>query len=194
MSVTKIRTILDKGGKAGWGMLREINRQWHLTKPGIFTVAEQFDYDPAFARPTRSDGTGGGFDAQWYSEWQHRMVNESAPFNPGLVQAASRGWRPDMDKFLGMLGGPRGLDDRQHALTIISNPDEVGNAQRTIAVAEGTSSQTNPANGPATPRVPPPNSTQTHRNRKGLKKRWPWCYGPQRWRLGSGKSRVPSSL
>jgi maltooligosyltrehalose trehalohydrolase len=129
--------IKGQGGKDGWELLREINRQLHFYRPEVFTVAEQFDYDPSIARPSRSDGTGGGFDAQWYTEFQHRLVNDSAPFNPGLVQAAARGWKTDMDKFIGSLTGPRGIDSWKNALTIISNHDEVGNAQRTITTAMG---------------------------------------------------------
>jgi len=57
-------------------------------------VAEQFDYDPAITTPAGPGGAGGaGFDAQRYTEFQHRLVNDTAPFRPGLVQAAARGWR-----------------------------------------------------------------------------------------------------
>ena len=56
---------------------------------------------------------------------------------PGLVQAASRGMKTDVDAFMDMMTSPRGLDDWKHALSIISNHDEVGNAQRTMNTAEG---------------------------------------------------------
>ncbi|MBU8896939.1 alpha amylase C-terminal domain-containing protein [Corallococcus sp. M34] len=127
--------IKGVGGKAGWDMLREINRQVHFVNPNAWTVAEQFDYDPTLTRPAKADGTGGGFDAQWYTEFQHRLVNDNA--KPGLVQAAARGQTTDMEAFMSMMTAPRGLDDWKHALSIISNHDEVGNGQRTMNTAEG---------------------------------------------------------
>jgi maltooligosyltrehalose trehalohydrolase len=127
--------IKGTGGKEGWEMLREINRQVHFINPDVWTVAEQFDYDPSISRPAQADGTGGGFDAQWYTEYQHRLVNDNS--KPGLVQAAARGMKTDVDAFMSMMTNPRGLDSWQKALSIISNHDEVGNAQRTMNTAEG---------------------------------------------------------
>lgn len=127
--------IKGVGGQDGWDMLREINRQVHFVNPKAWTVAEQFDYDPALARPAKADGTGGGMDAEWYTEFQHRLVNDNS--NPGLVQAAARGQKTDVDAFMNMLTNPRGIDGWKNALTIISNHDEVGNGQRTMNTAEG---------------------------------------------------------
>lgn len=127
--------IKGVGGKDGWEMLREINRQVHFVNPNTWTVAEQFDYDPSISRPAKADGTGGGFDAQWYTEFQHKLINDNS--KPGLIQAASRGQKTDMDAFVNLLTAPRGLDGWKHALSIISNHDEVGNAQRTMNTAEG---------------------------------------------------------
>ncbi|MDY7225657.1 alpha-amylase family glycosyl hydrolase [Hyalangium rubrum] len=127
--------IKGVGGKDGWEMLREINRQVHFLNPDVWTVAEQFDYDPSISRPAQADGTGGGFDAQWYTEYQHRLINDNS--KPGLIQAAARGMKTDMDAFVDLLTAPRGLDEWKKALTIISNHDEVGNAQRTMNTAEG---------------------------------------------------------
>ncbi len=130
--------IKGTGGQAGWEMLREINRQVHFANPNAWTVAEQFDYDPTISRPAQKDGTGGGFDAQWYTEYQHRLVNDNG--KPGLIQAAARGMKTDMDAFVNLMTAPRGLDEWKKALTIISNHDEVGNAQRTMNTAEGANS------------------------------------------------------
>jgi 1,4-alpha-glucan branching enzyme len=127
--------IKGVGGKDGWELLREINRQVHFFNPEVWTVAEQFDYDPSISRPVRKDGTGAGFDAQWYTEFQHRLVNDNG--KPGLIQAAARGWKTDMDAFMSLMTNPRGLEGWKKALTIISNHDEVGNAQRTMNTAEG---------------------------------------------------------
>ncbi len=122
------------GGEAGWNMMREMNRQLHFLKPDTFIAAEQFDYDPSITRPAKADGTGGGFDAQWYTEFQHRLVRDNS--NPGIIQQAANNQRTDMDKFIGMLTNPRGLDSWANAVTVISNHDEVGNAERTIDTAD----------------------------------------------------------
>ncbi|KAF0248871.1 MAG: 1 4-alpha-glucan branching enzyme, partial [bacterium] len=123
------------GGEAGWNMMREMNRQLHFLKPDTFIAAEQFDYDPSITRPAKADGTGGGFDAQWYTEFQHRLVRDNS--NPGIIQQAANNQHTDMDKFIGMLTSPRGLDSWANAVTVISNHDEVGNAERTIDTADG---------------------------------------------------------
>jgi maltooligosyltrehalose trehalohydrolase len=137
--------IKGDGGKAGADLLREINRQAHFFHPGTFTVAEQFDYDPWITRPAGPNEQGGGMDAQWYTEWQHRMVNDGTPFRPGIVQAAAHNWRTNMDDFMSMMTSPYGLESWRNALTIISNHDEVGNAQRTITVANANTPSNDPA-------------------------------------------------
>jgi 1,4-alpha-glucan branching enzyme len=123
-----------QGGKDGWEMMREINRQLHYFKPGVFTAAEQFDYDPTMTRPAEANGKGGGgFDAQWYTEYQHRLVHDNS--NPSIIEQAVKGHTTNMDQFMGMLTNPRGLTSWSNAVTVISNHDEVGNADRTINVA-----------------------------------------------------------
>lgn len=124
------------GGVDGWNMMREMNRQLHFLKPDTFIAAEQFDYDPTITRSTQADGTGGGFDAQWYTEFQHRLVRDND--KPGIIQQAANNQRTEMDKFMDMLTNPRGLDSWSKAVTMISNHDEVGNAERTIDTADGT--------------------------------------------------------
>jgi 1,4-alpha-glucan branching enzyme len=126
--------IKGTGGKAGWDMLREINRQIHFYKPNAHVSAEQFDYDPSITQPSKPDGTGGGFDAQWYTEFQHRLVHDND--NPSIIQQAVNGQRTDMDRFMNLLTNPRGLSGWRNAVTIISDHDEVGNAERTINVAD----------------------------------------------------------
>jgi maltooligosyltrehalose trehalohydrolase len=129
--------IKHTGGKAGWDMLREINRQLHFLRPGVYTVAEQFPYDPSMTRPALSDGTGCGFDAQWYTEFQHRLVYDHERSRPGLIQAAAHGERTDVDAFMNLLTSPLGMDEWRKSLTMLSNHDEVGNAQRTLRTAQG---------------------------------------------------------
>src|SRR5262249_19796 len=127
--------IKGEGGTAGKDMLREMNRQLHFYKPDAFIAAEQFDYDPNMTRPAESDGTGVGFDAQWYTEFQHRLVHDND--NPSIIEQAAKGQQTNMDQFMNMLTNPRGLDSWSKAVTIISDHDEVGNAERTIDAAEG---------------------------------------------------------
>ncbi|MEM4251745.1 MAG: alpha-isopropylmalate synthase regulatory domain-containing protein, partial [Candidatus Bathyarchaeia archaeon] len=132
--------IKGTGGKDGWEMMREMNRQLHFYNPNFWTAAEQFDYDPWITRPVLSDGKGGaGFDSTWYTEYQHKLVHDHNASDPSILQQAVRGQKTDMDKFMNMLINPRGLDSWTKATTIISNHDEVGNAQRTIDVADGDS-------------------------------------------------------
>ncbi len=133
------------GGKAGWEMLREINRAVHFVRPDAFTAAEQFDYDPAMTRPAdRTPQGGAGFDAQWYTQIQHDLVNNSTPFEAGVVQSAARGWTLNLERLMATLTAPRGLESWGKALSILSNHDEVGNAQRTITVAQPDAAQTPP--------------------------------------------------
>ena len=127
--------IKDMGEHWGWNFLRKVNRQLNLFKPGTFTVAEQFDYDPAMTTPV--DQGGAGFDAQWYTEVQHQLVYDHDPNRPGLLQQVTQGRRTNVDKFMATLLGPRGLTAWKDALFVISNHDEVGNAHRTIEVAQG---------------------------------------------------------
>lgn len=124
-----------QGGVDGWNMLREINRQVHFYNPNVFTAAEQFDYDPAMTTPAQGNGAGGaGFDAQWYTEFQHRLVHDNG--NPSLIQQAVSGQPTDMNTFMNLLTNPRGLSSWANGVTIISDHDEVGNGERTINVAD----------------------------------------------------------
>ncbi len=123
------------GGAAGWDLLREINRQVHYFNPKVFTAAEQFDYDPNMTRPSQPQGAGGGgFDAQWYTQFQHLLVHDNG--NPSIIQQAVAGQRTDIDRFMNMLTNPSGLSAWGNAVTILSDHDEVGNAERTVNVAD----------------------------------------------------------
>jgi maltooligosyltrehalose trehalohydrolase len=125
-----------QGGQAGWDLLREINRQVHFFKPDAFTAAEQFGYDPTMTRPAVGDEQGGaGFDAQWYTQFQHRLVHDTG--SPSILQQAVAGQRTDIDGFMSLLTAPQGLSAWPNAVTILSDHDEVGNGQRSITVANG---------------------------------------------------------
>src|SRR5690606_35539646 len=87
--------------------------------------------------PAGPNGTGGGgFDAQWYTEFQHKLVRDNGA--PGLIQAAADGKFTNMDQFMDVLVHARGLGGWAEAQTMISNHDEVGNAERTINTADGS--------------------------------------------------------
>lgn len=125
----------SQGGQAGWDLLRNINRQLHFYNPNVFTAAEQFDYDPNMTKPAQDNEQGGaGFDAQWYTQFQHTLVHDNG--NPSIIQQAVNGQQTNMDAFVNMLTNPRGISGWQNAVTIISDHDEVGNGQRTINVAD----------------------------------------------------------
>ena len=137
--------IKGLGGREGWNFLREVMRLLHALDPHQFALAEQFDYDKFLTEPVQKNGTGGGFDAQWYTEIQHRMTRDSNPSRPGAIQAAAAGKRTDMDDLLRAIVQPIGLFTWTKAVAMISNHDEVGNAERTIDTADGES----------TARIPP---------------------------------------
>jgi 1,4-alpha-glucan branching enzyme len=63
-------------------------------------------------------GDGAGFDAQWYSEYHHKLI--------GVLNDAASGRQPSMKGFVDMLAQPRGLDGWGKAMTIFTNHDEAG--------------------------------------------------------------------
>lgn len=133
------------GGQAGWELMREINRQVHFYNPDVFTIAEQFDYDPGITQPVLQDNTGGGFDAQWYTEIQHRVSRDSSADRPGWIQAAARGWRTRAtDELMHVLVNAPGLNGWATGVSMISNHDEVGNAERLVVTAAGGEAPTMP--------------------------------------------------
>lgn len=122
------------GGSDGWNLLRNINRQVRFFHPNAHTVAEEFPNNEVLTRPALQNGKGGaGFDAMWNTEFQHRLVHDS--HNPSILQQAARGLKTDMDKFISHLVSPPGFETKMNSITVISNHDEVGNADRTVNVA-----------------------------------------------------------
>ncbi|MEZ4271904.1 MAG: alpha amylase C-terminal domain-containing protein [Myxococcota bacterium] len=129
------------GGLAGWNMLRKQTATLDFLRKRVFTLAEQFDYDPAMTR-SRRDG-GAGFTHQWYTATQHRMVRDNGA--SGLVQAAAHGGKTGIDALMGLLVNPRGIGAWEKAAYMISNHDEVGNAERTIKTAMGDADEPMPS-------------------------------------------------
>lgn len=129
-----VDAIKDIGGVSGREALREINRQIHFFQPRAWTVAEQYDDDASTTRPAERGDAGLGFDARYFVDFQHRLVNGDAS---SLLDCAARGRFTNMDAFMDLLvNNPRGIAWSK-AIAIVSNHDEVGNALRTIAVASG---------------------------------------------------------
>lgn len=133
---------IQNQGKEGWDLLRQVNRTIKLFHPQAFTVAEEFPYDPALTEPVRPDGTGAGFDAEWNTEFQHRLVHDND--RPSILQQASKGQRTDMDRFMDEMINHPGFSDWEHSVTILSDHDEVGNAERTAAAASGDQATSDP--------------------------------------------------
>lgn len=138
-----VHLIQDQGVEA-WNTLRQINRTIKVFNPKIFTVAEEFPYDTSLTDPIRNDGTGAGFDAEWNTEFQHRLVHDND--NPSIIQQAARGQQTNMDRFMDELVNHPFFSGWQNSVTIISDHDEVGNGERTVAAASGD----------RTPQVPAP--------------------------------------
>ncbi len=126
-----IKTV---GGKEGWQLLREGNRMLHFFRPDFFTAAEQFPYEEIMTKPVGPGASGGaGFDVQWYTQFQHFWVHDS--HNPSVMQERVQGHTTKMDRAFRDLVEKPGTGDWGKVSTIISNHDEVGNADRTINVA-----------------------------------------------------------
>jgi 1,4-alpha-glucan branching enzyme len=120
--------IYNEGGEDGRAFLRELVSQLREVAPEALLIPEDFSYQPWIVELMGS---------LWYTEFQHRLVHDNNPDRPGLVQAAALGKRTDVDAFLKLLTNPIGLKSLAQAITMISNHDEVGNADRTVVVAMG---------------------------------------------------------
>ncbi|MCD4786143.1 MAG: alpha amylase C-terminal domain-containing protein [Candidatus Eremiobacteraeota bacterium] len=126
----------SSGATPGWNMLRKMNREIHFFHPDAITSAEEFPNSPLITKPALSDGKGGaGFDNMWNTEFQHRLVHSHHQW--GILQEAAQGAKTNMDKFMGHMIEHPGFESQMNSVTVISNHDEVGNADRIINVAQG---------------------------------------------------------
>jgi maltooligosyltrehalose trehalohydrolase len=122
------------GGDYGWEMLQKINRTIDLYHPDAFTAAEEFPNHPNIVTPPdHGEQGGGGFDAMWNTEFQHRLVHDHG--NPSVLQEAAHGHFTRTDKLLHHLLHQPGFNGPGTSVTVFSNHDEVGNADRTVNVA-----------------------------------------------------------
>jgi maltooligosyltrehalose trehalohydrolase len=122
------------GGTDGWEMLQKINRTINFFHPEAFTAAEEFPNSPTIVRPALKGETGGaGFKAMWNTEFQHRLVHDNG--NPSVLQEAAQGHYTHMDKLMDNILHQPGFDGASTSVTVVSNHDEVGNADRILNVA-----------------------------------------------------------
>lgn len=122
------------GGDHGWEMLQKINRTIDLYHPNAFIAAEEFPNHPVIVEPAHKGRTGGaGFDAMWNTEFQHRLVHDHG--NPSVLQEAVQGKETRVDKLMHQLLQQPGFRGPGTSVTVFSNHDEVGNADRTVNVA-----------------------------------------------------------
>lgn len=121
----------EGGGDQGWTLLREITRQARFHHPDVALAAEEFPNHPIVTTPPAQGGAG--FSTMWNTEFQHRLVHDG--WNPSILQQAVAGRYTDVDKFMHHLVNHPGFAHPTQSTTVISNHDEVGNADRTINVA-----------------------------------------------------------
>lgn len=122
------------GGTEGWKLLRKINRQVHFFHPKAHTVAEEFPNAEIITEPAQGNLKGGaGFDAMWNTQYQHELVHDHN--GSAVLQQAAKGWKTDIDSYMNHLVHHPGFTNHMNSVTVISNHDEVGNADRTINVA-----------------------------------------------------------
>lgn len=121
------------GGEEGTKLLRSTNRQLHFLHPTVLTSAENFPNESYVVTPSGPNMSGGlGFDTMWNTEFQHRLVHDGS--NPSIIQQAASGQSPDVDKFLYQMTDHPGFPNDNSSITVFSNHDEVGNADRTMNV------------------------------------------------------------
>lgn len=114
------------GGYSGWELLREINSRLHHFFPKTLTFAEEFPPHPIITTPVGEGGAG--FDGMWNTEHQHRLIFDH--HRQSVTQAVVEGAEPNLAHLLAHIIHPQGFKDPGRSVTVLSNHDEVGNAQR----------------------------------------------------------------
>lgn len=120
------------GGTEGWEMLRAIHRRLSHFFPEVITFAEEFPPHPIITQPV--DEGGAGFTGMWNTEHQHRLIYDH--HRPSITQNLSEGSEPPLDYFTQHLLLPEGFADPLRSATVLSNHDEVGNAQRLFQIVK----------------------------------------------------------
>ena len=122
----------EAGGTEGWEMLRAIHRRTDHFYPGVITFAEEFPPHAIITQPV--DEGGAGFTGMWNTEHQHRLIFDH--HRPSVTQNLVEGSDPPLDRFTQHLLLPEGFADPLRSATVLSNHDEVGNAQRLFHIVK----------------------------------------------------------
>lgn len=128
----------DGGGHYGWQMLRKLHRIIDYFFPDKHTFAEEFPQHSVITTPPGPGDSGGaGFSAMWNTEFQHRLVFHH--HSQALLQALAADAHTDLDRLVNHMIQPDGFSHARHSVTVISNHDEVGNAERMANLLSGQS-------------------------------------------------------
>lgn len=114
------------GDSEGWEMLRAIHRRVDYFFPQAATFAEEFPPHPGITDPV-SEG-GAGFSGMWNTEHQHLLIFEH--HRSSVTQSLVEDCIPPLGRLLEHLTFPIGFSTPCTSATVLSNHDEVGNAQR----------------------------------------------------------------
>lgn len=121
------------GNGAGWDMLRRLHRTLRFFYPEVLTFAEEFPQHPVIT--THPDQGGAGFDGMWNTEFQHLLV--FSHHGASLLQGAVAGRGLNFEPLAQHYRQPPGFGSCAQSVTVISNHDEVGNAERISALIQG---------------------------------------------------------
>ena len=121
-----------KGDQEGWRMLRSMHRRIRYFFPEVITFAEEFPPHPIITQPVEEGGAG--FTGMWNTEHQHRLIFDH--HKSSIMQSLVEDQEPPLDYFTQHLLCPEGFSDPHRSATVLSNHDEVGNAQRIYNVVK----------------------------------------------------------
>ena len=114
------------GGAKGWNLLRAIHLRLAYFFPEALTFAEEFPPNPVLTNSVLEGGAG--FTGMWNTEHQHRLIFDN--HRSSVTQSMVEGGRPDLGRVLQQITFPEGFSSPASSATVLSNHDEVGNAQR----------------------------------------------------------------
>lgn len=114
------------GDGEGWRMLQAIHLRLRYFFPNTVTFAEEFPPHPIVTTPVEQGGAG--FDGMWNTEHQHRLIFDH--HRPSITQNLVEDCYPHLSYLLEHLLFPQGFSTGCTSATVLSNHDEVGNAQR----------------------------------------------------------------
>jgi 1,4-alpha-glucan branching enzyme len=115
----------DRAAAFGVKFLKQWTRTMRLLRPGLFLTAEDYSGWSALTTPSL-DGDGLGFDAIWYGDFHHNLIEYQGSQFASLIKEAGYGdARPlAMDHFAGALGASGGVKVVYH-----ESHDDCGNRE-----------------------------------------------------------------